>query len=80
MFFVFMYLILQDIIKYTTILCSAVLLKLSDVADRQFFFNVSNIPAVSRGIEFYHCFSFLENIRVPVDDGTRTITGTRTTL
>ena len=27
-----------------------VLLKLSDVADRQFFFNVSNIPAVSRGI------------------------------
>ena len=45
--------LLELLVKYLR----SVLLKLSDVADRQFFRLESNIPAVSRGIEFYYCFS-----------------------
>ena len=59
---------------------SAVLLKLSDVADRQFFFQCARDRQAKQAGHLLLFLSFLENIRVPADDGTRTVTGTRTTL
>ena len=56
------------------------LLKLSDVADRQFFFHCASDRQAKQAGPLLLFLSFLENIRVPADDGTRTVTDTRTTL
>ena len=56
------------------------LLKLSDLADRQFFFQCARDRQAKQAGPLLLFLSFLENSRVPEDDGTRTVTGTRTTL
>ena len=67
-------------ISITSVLTKAVLLKLSDVADRQVFFSMCQGRQAKQAGPLILFLSFLENIRVPADDGTRTVTGTRTTL
>ena len=52
----------------------SVLLKLSDVADRQLFFQCARDRQAKQAGPLLLFFSFLENIRVPADDGTRTVT------
>ena len=54
-----------------------VLLKLSHVADRQFFFQCARDRQSKHAGPLLLFLSFTENIRVPADDGTRTVTGTR---
>ena len=55
-------------------------LKLSDVADRQFFFQCARDKPAKQAGPLLLFLSSLENIHVPADDGMRTVTGTRTTL
>ena len=59
---------------------TAVLLKLSDVADQQFFFQCARDWQAKEAGPLLLFLCFRENIRVPADDGARTVTGTRTTL
>ena len=51
---------------------TAVLLKLSDVAHRQFFFQCSRDRQAKQAGPLLLFLSFLENISVPADDGPRT--------
>ena len=45
-----------------------------------FFFQCARDRQAKQAGPLLLFLSFLENIRVPADDGTRTVTGTRTTL
>ena len=48
----------------------AVLLKLSDMADRQFFFKCARDRQAIQAGPLLLFLSFLQNIHVPADDGT----------
>ena len=58
----------------------AVLLKLFDVEGWQCFFQCARNRQVKQAGPLLLFLSFLENLHVPADNGTHTITGTGTTL